>query len=383
MKTMATALTAAVVMWLALECQAAAPHRRGFAAATEGRPARFPHRIWAFSGFEARPGNFGWFGDEEKKNIPKYPGNRTARRGAGPWKTFAALKTGMNPVPGPRMGAVNKLYVRYYITGTDKALLQHYSLSSADNCNIRVSGLAQGRWSEMVLDFTRDSRRNNGAPGAFKKGERMDDLQVYVGKPGDGKQYEVIIDDPILFAEEPGAPPEPEPFPRRVMFLAAFDTGIDPKSRQRYFPGEFEPAIRGAKETFGIGTAAPEDSYWVVARAVPKKGTKDLHVLLEMKPPRPVGPNTKVRFRYWAQGAAKVNVILHDATAKRDRAVAVAGCKQGRWVTEYVTFSKDEQSLGGKFATGSLVDSISFVTPGAKDVELFVDEIVLFDAGAP
>jgi len=197
---------------------------RGFATAKVERPAHFPHRIWAFSGFESRPDNFGWFGAAETKNILKYPGNTAARRGT-PQKKWSALKTGMNPVPGPRMGKLNKLYIRYYLKGTDTVRFQHYSLSSGDNCNILVSGLEQGRWAETVLNFTRDSRRNDGSPGAFKEGERMDDLQVYVGKPADGKQYEIIIDDAILFAEAPGAPPADEPFPSPVVFLAAAGRG--------------------------------------------------------------------------------------------------------------------------------------------------------------
>ena len=351
--------------------QAAQPakKRRGFAVAKVERPKHFPHRIWAFSGFEARPANFGWFGRAETANIPKYPGNAAARRGTA-LKKGAALKTGMNPVPGPRMGKVNKLSVRYYLKGTDTVRFQHYSLSSGDNCNMLVSGLVQGKWSETVLNFTADSRRNDGSPGAFKEGERMDDLQVYAGKAGDGKTYEVVIDDAIFFAEDPALPPEPEPFPRRVMFLAAFDTGIDAKSKPKYFPGQFEP-VSGAK--------APKGSYWVVAKATPAGG-KGVGVRLEMKPPRPVGPNTKLRFRCWLKGASKIDVVLHDASGGKDHAVVVSPARQGQWVTQYVTFSRGEKAAGGgKLPIGSKVDSVAFTAAGAA--ELCVDEVILFDAG--
>jgi len=349
----------------------ATPRRRGFATADAKPPARFPHRIWAASGFEARPANFGWFGAAETKNIPEYPGNTAARRGT-PQKKHAALKTGMNPVPGPRMGTTNYLYCRYVIKGTDRAVFQHYSLSSGDNCNIRVSGLTQGKWSELLLNFTRDSRRNDGSPGAFKKGERMDDLQVYVGKPDDGKTYEVIIDDAIFFAEEPGLPPEPEPFPRRVMFLAAFDTGINPASaRAKYFPGQW-----------ALPERPPAGSYWQVAAAVPVKGGEGRHVRLEMKPPRPVGPNTKLRFRCHLKGASKLTVSLHDATAKKDRSVELADCAQGKWTTRYVAFSTDGKAVGGgRMPAGSKVDAVTFAIPPGKDAALCVDEVVLYDAG--
>jgi len=348
--------------------------RRGFAVAEHARPERFPYRIWAFSGFEAKPESFGWFGAAETSNIPKYPGNATARRGTGPYGGFSALMVGMNPVPGPRMGKINKMYCRYFLKGADQATFQHFSLSSGDNCNIRVSGLKQGAWSELVLNFTGDSRRNDGSPGAFKEGERMDDLKVFVGTPGDGKEYEMVIDDVIFFSENPALPPEPEPFPQRVMFKAAFDTGSDRNSKPRFFPGEFE-AVSGA--------GAPAGSYWVVAKAVPTEGGKSCRVLLEMKPPRPVGPNTKLRFRYWLKGASRMAVALHDATDQTARQVQLSGCKQGKWTTQYVTFSKDEKLSGEKFPTGNKVDSVAFTVAGGEGVQLYVDEVVLFDAGKP
>ncbi len=351
-----------------------AQRRRGFAVAEAERPKSFPHRIWAASDFEARPADFGWFGGAEGSNIPAYPGNVSARRGT-PQKNHAALKTGMNPVPGPRMGTNNHLYLRYYLKGTDQAVFQHYSLSCGDNCNIRVSGLVQGRWSETVLNFTRDSRRNDGSPGAFKKGERMDDLQVYVGKPGDGKTYELIIDDAVFFATEPGLPPEKEPFPNRVIFLAAFDTGTDARSRPKYYPGQW-----------ALPTSPPPGSYWQVAQAVAAPDEKASHVLLKMAPPRHAGPETKLRFRYWVRGSGRMQVALHDATAKAERTIELKDLPQGKWVTQYVNFTKDAKAPAGAkpLAVRNELDALTFVVPGSGEgVRLYVDEVVLYDAGKP
>jgi hypothetical protein len=359
--------------------------RRGSAVAENARPAHFPHRIWAFSGFEAKPPTFGWFGAEEKQNIPAYPGNTAARRGTGPHGKHAALMTGMNPVPGPCMGQLNCMYCRYYLKGTDRATFQHFSLSSSDNCNIRVSGLKQGQWSELTLNFTRDSRRNDGSPGAFKPGERMDDLKVFVGTPGDGQSYEMIIDDVIFFDANPALPDEevskretsrlerqPEPFPNRVIFLAAFDTGIRPESgRAKYYPGEW-----------AIAEAPPAGSYWSVAQAVPAAGGKESHVLLKFPPPRPLGSQTKLRFRYWLRGADSMKLILHNATANADHAVQLKELKQGQWVTQYVDFSK--QAAGRKPKLRDLADQLRFVVPGSgQNVRLYVDEVVLFEPAPP
>jgi hypothetical protein len=189
----------------------AASRKRGAAKVGLTRPEHFPHRIWAACDFEAQTPDYAWFGPTETKNIPIYPGNVTAlgaRPGSG--GKYSALKTGMNPVPGPVMGKVNKLYLRYYLKGTSEAIFQHYSLSSNDNNHIRVSGLTEGKWSEATLNFSRDGQRNDGTPGVpFKEGERMDDFQLYVGKSGDGKNYEVLIDDAIFFAEESDPPSPP------------------------------------------------------------------------------------------------------------------------------------------------------------------------------
>src|SRR5215213_6827628 len=132
----------------------------GTAAATETRPDHFPHRIWAACDFEAATPDYSWFGPKEAKNIPKYPGNATALGvKEKPYKDFSALMTGINPVPGPMMGALNKMYCRYYLKGATEATFQHFSLTVEDNNHIKVSGLTEGKWSEVTLDFTRDAAR--------------------------------------------------------------------------------------------------------------------------------------------------------------------------------------------------------------------------------
>ena len=118
------------------------------------------------------------------------------------------------------------------------------------------------------MNFTRDARRNDGSAEAFAEGERMDDFKVFVGKPGDVlpdvKKYGLLIDDVIFFANDPRLPPEPEPFPNRVIFLAAFDTG----EKAKYWPGDFEIVEKDL----------PPDSYWRVARAEPTQREIELLV---------------------------------------------------------------------------------------------------------
>jgi hypothetical protein len=342
-----------------------APKKRGAAVASETRPAHFPHRIWAACDFEAQTPDYAWFGPTETKNIPKYPGNVTALGvKEKPYRNFSALMTGINPVPGPVMGKLNKMYCRYYLKGGTEATFQHFSLSVNDNNHIRVSGLTEGKWSEVTLNFTRDAARNDGSAKAFQKGERMDDLKV--------------LDDIIFFDDDPDMPVVKEPFPNRVIFQASFDTGIDPKSKPKYWPGEFEVLTK----TKG----APDDSYWGVAKAVLHKETKGKWIRIEVKPHRAVGAHTKLRFRYHLTGASKMTAQMFDVTDNDNRHIHMKDLKEGAWQWAILDFTKAAKRNDGKetpFAAGHKVDDIFFfVRPEEdKEVQLYVDEVTLFDAG--
>lgn len=352
---------------------------RGVAQIESGSPKSFPHRIWAACDFEGQTPDYAWFGPPETKNISKYPGNTTALAvKEKPYQNFAALMTGINPVPGPMMGKENHLYLRYFLKGATEATFQHFSLTSEDNNHIRATGLTEGKWSEGTLNFTRDGLRNDGTPSVpFKEGERMDDLKIFVGKPKDGKEYELFIDDVIFFANDPDMPAEQEPFPNRVIFLAAFDTGIDDKSRAKYWPGEMEIVTKSMR--------APAESYWGVAKAIPRKDAKGKWLRLQIEPARPVGEHTRLRFRYHLTGASDLTVQLFDATAHDNRHIRLKDVKQEEWTFTYLDFTHDSRrndGSDGPLAAGNKVDDLFFFVDDV-DAELFVDEVVLYDGRIP
>jgi hypothetical protein len=367
------------VLTAAQQSKTEPPRKRGTATVEETRPDHFPHRIWAACDFEAQTPDYAWFGPTETKNIPIYSGNLTALGvKEKPYRNFSALMTGINPVPGPMMGKLNKMCCRYYLKGGTEATFQHFSLTVNDNNHIRVSGLTEGKWSEVTLNFTRDAVRNDGSPKPFQKGERMDDLKVFVGKPKDGKDYELYLDDVIFFDDDADMGREAEPFPNRVIFLAAFDTGIDPKSKPRYWPGAFEVVTKSR--------GAPDDSYWGVAQAVPHKETKGKWIRLEVKPPRPVGAHTKLRFRYFLSGTSAMTVQLFDVTDGDNRHIHLKGLTEGTWQWAILDFTKNARRNDGKetpLASGHRVDDLFFFvkSESGKDVQLYVDEVTLFDAG--
>jgi len=355
------------------------PRKKGVAKVEQTRPDYFPHRIWAACDFEARTPDYAWFGPAERTNIPKYPGNATTLGvKEEPYGKFAAQMTGINPVPGPMMGKVNKMYCRYFLKGGSEATFQYFSLTRNDNNHIRVSGLTEGKWAEVTLKFTRDAARNDGGKEAFVKGERMDDLKVFIGKPKDGKDYELYLDDIVFFDDDPDEPRAQEPFPNRVIFLAAFDTGIDAKSKPKYWPGAFE--VLTEKK------GAPMDSYWGVAKAVPHEETKGKWIRLEIRPPRPVGAHTKLRFRYHVSGASAMTVQVFDLTDKDNRHIKMKDLKQDAWQWAILDVTKDAKRNGGTdtpFTAGHRVDDIFFFMrpEKGKEANLYIDEVTLYDAG--
>jgi hypothetical protein len=204
----------------------------------------------------------------------------------------------------------------------------------------------------------------------------MDDLKIFVGKPGDEKRYALFIDDVIFFANDPDLPPEPEPFPNRVIFLAAFDTGATAQEMPKYWPGEFEMATRDL----------PAGSFWNVARAVPQKNAQGKWIRLQIAPPRPVGTHTKLRFRYHLTGASQMTVQMFDLTDQDNRHVRLRDLKPGAWQTVYLDFTRDARRNDGRdtpLAASHLVDDLFFLVQpaGEGEVDLLVDEVVLYDAG--
>ncbi len=342
-------------------------------AAEVTRPQHFPHRIWAACDFESRTPDYGWFGPVITNNIPQYAGNRTALgTEVRPYKNASAVMTGINPVPGPRMGKENGLYVRYLLHGGTEATFQHFSLTREDNWHIKVSGLETGKWSEVTMNFTRDARRNDGSLEPFRDGERMDDFKVFAGTPRQAKDYDLFLDDVIFFANDPALPPEAEPFPTRVIFLAAFDTG----PKEKYWPGDFE-----------LVDKPPTGSSWRAAKSTPTKNGKGQMIRLQIEPPKPVGAHTKLRFRYHLTGASAMTVQIFDATVQDNRHLRLKDLKQNEWSTQYIDFARDSRRNDGSssstFAAGNLVDDLFFFVSSEADKlpVLFVDEVVLYDAG--
>jgi hypothetical protein len=96
-----------------------------------------------------------------------------------------------------------------------------------------------------------------------------------------------------------------------------------------------------------------------------------------------------LRFRYYLDGANELTVQIFDATVQDNRHIRVADLKQREWTTMHLDFSRESRRNDGTanspFTAGNKVDDLFFFVSSvpAMDVQLFVDEIVLYDAGNP
>jgi hypothetical protein len=97
------------------------------------------------------------------------------------------------------VGAHTKLRYRYHLTGASAMTVQIFDATVQDNRHIRLGQLKQGEWATQYLDFSRDSRRNDGTPGsAFTAGNLVDDLFFFI-EGDDAKTATLFVDEVVLF----------------------------------------------------------------------------------------------------------------------------------------------------------------------------------------
>jgi hypothetical protein len=79
-------------------------------------------------------------------------------------------------------------------------------------------------------------------------------------------------------------------------------------------------------------------------------------------------------------------VQIFDAAVQDNRNVILRGCEAGKWTTACVDLTADACRNDGTrdtFRAGNNVDDLFIFVPsqGGREPTLFVDEVVLFDAG--
>ena len=77
--------------------------------------------------------------------------------------------------------------------------IQIFDATVQDNRHIDMTGLKEGQWTTAYVDFSRDSKRNDGtADSPFSAGNKVDDLFFFVG--GEGKvEVDLLVDEVVLY----------------------------------------------------------------------------------------------------------------------------------------------------------------------------------------
>jgi inosine-uridine nucleoside N-ribohydrolase len=103
-------------------------------------------------------------------------------------------------------------------------------------------------------------------------------------------------------------------------------------------------------------------------------------VVFNPVPGPPMGPKTRLSFRYWLKGTSTLRVQIYSLTKGYHRYLSLKDLPQGRWqsATVDMTACRRPDGSGGPLSANERIDDIQFyVDPSA---ELLIDDIVLYEA---
>ncbi len=106
-------------------------------------------------------------------------------------------------------------------------------------------------------------------------------------------------------------------------------------------------------------------------------------VIFNPVPGPPMGKHPRLRFRYWLKGTDTMRVQIYSLSKGYHRCLTLTGLKQGQWQwgTVDMTDVRRPDGSGGPLSENERIDDIQFyVDPRA---EVFIDDIVLYDASVP
>ena len=166
---------------------------------------------------------------------------------------------------------------------------------------------------------------------------------------------------------------EPGNFPTRVHAFEDYDTDIE----KRWW-------MCGKLETKEVPTPGSRACRAVLTQDFDDRqgqhGTMYRAVIFNPVPGPPMGPNTRLRFKYKLTGTDTLRVQLYTLTNGYHRYLSVTGLEQGKWLVGCVDMTKMRRpdGTGGALATDERIDDIQFyVDPRAA---LLIDDVILYDA---
>ena len=163
------------------------------------------------------------------------------------------------------------------------------------------------------------------------------------------------------------------PFPRHVHVAEDYDTDIE----RRWW-------MSGKEETRDLPPASRRACRAVLTEDFDDRqgDTKAMYraVIFNPVPGPPMGPNTRLSFRYKLSGTSEMRVQLYSLTNGYHRYLSLDGLPQGEWQrgTVDMTAMRRPDGTGGPLAADERIDDIQFyIDPRAT---LLIDDVVLYDA---
>jgi hypothetical protein len=314
-----------------------------------------------FRGVDA---DYGWFGRAETNRIPIIRKSHALAATGAPVSKRQRGDDRHQSRPRTAHGQGEQSFVRYFLKGGSTATFQHFSLTREDNWHVVVMASRRplGRGHRQ---FHPDARRNDGSAERFAEGERWTTSNFSQAGPT-RRRNEVLIDD-VIFS------PMIQPcHPSRSCSQPSFS---GPRSTR---PKEI---LAGRLRTRRGPPAAPCGAR---RRAHRVEAVAHPFALPSSRPGRWArGPGCAFDIICGRRGDDGSNLRCHGPD---NRHIRLDNLKQGQWTT-LSRLARDSRRNDGTanspFAAGNLVDDLFFLVEGegARTAALFVDEVVLFDAG--
>jgi hypothetical protein len=160
------------------------------------------------------------------------------------------------------------------------------------------------------------------------------------------------------------------PMPARVHVAEDFETDLE----RRWW-------LAGAVVADGPGRACKGTSSKDFDDKMGDPAKRYAAVIFNPVPGPPMGPSTRLAFRYRLRGSDTLRVQLFSLSNNYHRRLVLPGLPQGEWRQACVdmTLLRRPDGSGGPLSENERIDDIQFYTDPAA--ELWIDDIVLFDAG--
>jgi inosine-uridine nucleoside N-ribohydrolase len=166
-----------------------------FDAALPGEKRPFPKRPIFTAWFDTGRQGKEWPGDFDivaNKKPLKWKAARSVMNGKLGFPWILLHLRGERP-----LGETTQLRFRYHLTGADWMIVLLFNRTVNDNHVIEIKGLKKGKWGEITLDFSRNSKRMDGSKGKPRPGDRVDEIRFLLPRGA-----ELLVDDVLLY--EPG-----------------------------------------------------------------------------------------------------------------------------------------------------------------------------------